>query len=202
MVNLLVGLAMGLSVLSAAVFWVHFQWTHDRKILDRSHAQQETRALMDTLVQDIRRANFHSVVIAPTSHQNPLCPIQFCGTLEDFYLTPQQILFSIDRNENGLKENNECSGFRLNGNQIQTKTSCQPVVWTSLTQPKHLEILTLELRLQCNQTSIILGELLLIEIRSQISNEKIPLTWRRAVRLRNSGVHIRDTASDCTDTAT
>ena len=202
MVNLLVGLALGLSVLSAAVFWVHFQWTHDRQILDRSHAQQETRALMDTLVQDIRRANFHSVAIAHTSPQDPLCPIQFCGTLEDFYLTPQQILFSIDRNENGLKENNECSGFRLNGNQIQTKTSCQPVVWTSLTQPKHLEILTLELRLKCNQTSTILGELLLIEIRSQISNEKIPLTWRRAVRLRNSGVHIRDTASDCTDTAT
>ena len=202
MVNLLVGLAMGLSVLSAAVFWVHFQWTHDRKILDRSHAQQETRALMDTMVRDIRRANFHSVAIAPTSHQDPLCPIQFCGTLEDFYLTPQQILFSIDRNENGLKENNECSGFRLNGNQIQTKTSCQPVVWTSLTQPKHLEILTLELRLQCNQTSTILGELLLIEIRSQISNEKIPLTWRRGVRLRNSGVHIRDAASHCTEAAT
>jgi type II secretory pathway component PulJ len=202
MVNLLVGLAMGLSVLSAAVFWVHFQWTHDRKILDRSHAQQETRALMDTLVQDIRRANFHSVVIAPTSPQNPLCPIQFCGTLEDFYLTPQQILFSIDRNENGLKENNECSGFRLNGNQIQTKTSCQPVVWTSLTQPKHLEILTLELRLQCNQTSTILGELLLIEIRSQISNEKIPVTWRRGVRLRNSGVHIRAAASNCTEAVT
>ncbi len=202
MVNLLVGLAMGLSVLSAAVFWVHFQWTHDRKILDRSHAQQETRALMDTMVRDIRRANFHSVAIAPTSHQDPLCPIQFCGTLEDFYLTPQQILFSIDRNENGLKENNECSGFRLNGNQIQTKTSCQPVVWTSLTQPKHLEILTLELRLQCNQTSTILGELLLIEIRSQISNEKIPLTWRRGVRLRNSGVHIRDAASHCTEATT
>jgi hypothetical protein len=187
MVNLLVGLAMGLSVLSAAVFWVHFQWTHDRKILDRSH---------------IRRANFHSVAIAPTSHQDPLCPIQFCGTLEDFYLTPQQILFSIDRNENGLKENNECSGFRLNGNQIQTKTSCQPVVWTSLTQPKHLEILTLELRLQCNQTSTISGELLLIEIRSQISNEKIPLTWRRGVRLRNSGVQIRDAASHCTEATT
>ena len=95
MVNLLVGLAMGLSVLSAAVFWVHFQWAHDRKILDRSHAQQETRALMDTLVQDIRRANFHSVAIAPTAPQDPLCPIQFCGTLEDFYLTPQQIYSAL-----------------------------------------------------------------------------------------------------------
>ena len=76
------------------------------------------------------------------------------------------------------------------------------MVWTSLTQPKHLEILTLELRLQCNQTSTILGELLLIEIRSQISNEKIPLTWRRGVRLRNSGVHLRNASSYCTDTAT
>ena len=202
MVNLLVGMAMGLSVLSAAVFWVHFQWTHDRQILERSHAQQETRALMDTLVHDIRWANFYSAAITPTSPQDPLCPIQFCGAQEDFHVTPQQILFSIDRNENGLKENNECSGFRLNGNQIQTKTSCQPVVWTSLTQPKHLEILALELRLQCNQSSPNLGEMLLIEIRSQISTEKISLTWRRGVRLRNFGAHLPNAASNCTDTAT
>jgi len=202
MINLLVGMAMGLSMLSAAVFWVHFQWTHDRQILERSHAQQETRALMDTLVHDIRRANFYSVAITPTSPQDLLCPIQFCSAPEDFHLTSQQILFSIDRNENGLKENNECSGFRLNGNQIQTKTSCQPVVWTSLTQPKHLEILALELRLQCNQSSPNPGELLLIEIRSQVSTEKISLTWRRGVRLRNFGAHLRNAASDCTDTAT
>jgi type II secretory pathway component PulJ len=202
MVNLLVGMAMGLSVLSAAVFWVHFQWTHDRQILERSHAQQETRALMDTLVHDIRRANFYSIAIAPASPQNPLCPMQFCGAPEDFYVTTQQILFSIDRNENGLKENNECSGFRLNGNQIQTKTSCLPVVWTSLTQPKHLEILALELYLQCNQSSPNLGEMLVIEIRSQISTEKIPLTWRRGVRLRNSGAHLPNAASNCRDTAT
>ena len=202
MVNLLVGMAMGLSVLSAAVFWVHFQWTHDRQILERSHAQQETRALMETLVHDIKRANFFSVANTPIHPQDPVCPIDFCGASEDFYLTSQQILFSIDRNENGLKENNECSGFRLNGHQIQTKTSCQPEVWTSLTQPKHLEILALELRLQCNQSSPILSELLLIEIRSQISTEKMPLTWRRGVRLRNFGTHLRNAASNCTDTAT
>ena len=202
MVNILVGLAMGLGVLSAAVFWVHFQWTHDRKILESSHAQQETRALMDTMVHDIRRANFQSISIAPTTHSETNCLSPFCGAPEDFQVTPQQILFSIDRNENGLKENNECSGFRLNGAQIQTKTSCQPAVWTSLTQPKILEILALELRLQCNQSSPNLGALLLIEIRSQIPTEKIPLTWRRGVRLRNSNADLRNAASNCTDTAT
>jgi hypothetical protein len=194
MVNILVGIAMGLSVLSAAVFWVHFQWTHDRQILERSHVQQETRALMDTLVHDIRRANFFSLVITPNTPHDPVCPIAFCGASEDFYLTIHQILFSIDRNENGLKENNECSGFRLNGNQ--------PVVWTSLTQPKNLEILALELRLQCNQSSPILGELLLIEIRSQTATEKMPLTWRRGVRLRNSGTLLGNAASNCTGTDT
>ena len=202
MVNLLVGMAMGLSLLSAAVFWVHFQWTHDRKILERSHAQQEIRALMETLVHDIRRANFHSSAITPTSTQDPICPSQFCGAPEDFYVAPQQILFSIDRNENGLKENNECSGFRFNANQIQIKTSCQPVVWTTLTQLKHLEILALELRLQCNQYSQNLGGLLLIEILSQIPTEKIIFTWRRGVRLRNSDSRSRNITSNCTDIAT
>ncbi|MEI7974501.1 MAG: hypothetical protein WCH92_00875 [Betaproteobacteria bacterium] len=199
MVNLLIGMAMGLSVLSAAVFWVHFQNTQDKKILERSHAQQETRALMDTLVHDIRRANFHSGAITPTVLEDPLCPSQFCGLQEDFYVTPQQILFSIDRNENGLKENNECSGFRLNVNQIQIKTSCQPAVWTTLTQAKNLQILALDMRLQCNQSLQNPGDLLLIEIRSQIPTEKTPLTWQRGVRLRNSKAHAPFGTVNCTD---
>ena len=201
MVNLLVGMAMGLSLLSAAVFWVHFQWTHDRKILERSHAQQEIRALMETLVHDIRRANFYNIAITPTPTQDLICPSQFCGAQEDFYVAPQQILFSIDRNENGLKENNECSGFRFNANQIQTKTSCQPVVWTTLTQAKNLEILAFELRLQCNQYSQNLEGLLLIEIRSQSPTEKIALTLRRGVRLRNTDSRSRNLTSNCTDIA-
>ena len=201
MVNLLVGIALGLSVLSAAVFWVNFQWAHDRDILKRSHAQQETRALLDTLVHDIRRANFHNSASTLNSSQDPLCPSQFCGEQEDFSVMPQQILFSIDRNENGLKENNECSGFRFNANQIQTKTSCQPVVWTTLTQLKHLEILGLELRLQCNQSWQNQSVYLLIEIRTQIPSEKNPLTWQRGVRLRNSAAASRIAAADCTGTA-
>jgi hypothetical protein len=202
MVNFLVGMAMGWSVLSAAVFWVHLQWIHDRQILERSHAQQEVRALMDTLVSETRRANFHSIAITTTSTQSPYCPSQFCGALEDFNVAPQQILFSIDRNENGLKENNECSGFRLNANQIQTKTSCQPVVWTTLTQAKHLEVLALNLRLQCNLSLQNSAELLRIEIRSQIPTEKIPFISERVVRLRNSDARSRNVASNCTDTAT
>ena len=200
MVNFLVGMAMGLSVLGAAVFGVHLQWTHDRQILERIHAQQEVRALMDTLVHDIRRANFHNIAITPT--QGPYCPSQFCGALEDFSVAPQQILFSIDRNENGFKENNECSGFRFNAHQIQTKTSCQPAVWTTLTQVKHLEILSLNLRLQCNLSTQNPAELLRIEIRSQIPAEKIPLISRREVRLRNSAAQSRNVAPNCTETAT
>jgi hypothetical protein len=184
MIHLLVGMAMGLSVLSAAVFWVNFQWTYDRQILKRTNAQQETRALMDTLVHDIRRANFQS------------------NTMEDFSVSSQQILFSIDRNENSLKENNECSGFRFQANQIQTKTSCQPAVWTTLTQPKQLEILALELRLQCRPSLQNNETFLLIEIRTQMPSEKIPITWRRGVRLRNSDARLRNTADNCTDTAT
>lgn len=201
MIHLLVGMAMGLSVLSAAVFWVNFQWAHDRQILKRTHAQQETRALMDTLVHDIRRANFYSFAASSNSAQGPVCPSPFCGAVEDFFVSPQQILFSLDRNENGLKENNECSGFRLQANQIQTKTSCQPVVWSSLTQPKQLEILALELRLMCNLSLQNPEATLLIEIRSQTPSEKTPLTWRRVVRLRNAGADFHNATDNCTTTA-
>ena len=197
----MVGIAIGLSVLSAATFWVQFQWQHSRQILQSSRSQQEISVLMQTLVHDLRRANFQSSKVTNLGTQGPFCSSPFCGAAEDFDVSAHQILFSIDRNENGLKENNECSGFRFNANQIQTKTSCQPVVWTTLTQLKHLEILGLELRLQCNQSWQNQSVHLLIEIRTQIPSEKIPLTWQRGVRLRNSAAASRIAAADCTGTA-
>jgi hypothetical protein len=62
--------------------------------------------------------------------------------------------------------------------------------------------LAFELRLQCNQYSQNLGGLLLIEIRSQIPTEKIALTLRRGVRLRNTDSRSRNLTSNCTDIAT
>jgi len=166
MVNLLIGLAMSLSILSAAGSWAALQWQSDRLIVQRSQAQQSIRAILDTLVHDIRRAQFK---VSP----------------EDFQMGSHQILFSVNRNDNAQRDNNECSGFRLNGKTLQTQTSCQPVVWTNLNDTRN------------SNTS--LGDLIQIELTSQTDHEHGTSKWQRHVRLRNVHNRFRPTSELCTN---
>lgn len=178
MVNLLLGWLMGLGILSAATTWATSQWLTDRHIVQRSHGQQDLRALMDTLVHDLRRAQFQSAAI-------------------DFQVSDHQILFSINRNDNGLRDNNECSGFRLNGATLQTKTSCQPVVWTTLNDTQTFKVQALNFRWDCDNAPNSQGDSLWIELQSQATHDAVSTTWRRTVRLRNVHPMQRPSSSSC-----
>ena len=191
MVNLLVGLAMGLSMLSAASAWFNLQWLSDRQILSRNYTQQETRALMDTMVHDIRKSNFQALTLALATQPVGNCPSEFCGLKEDFEVSNHQILFSMDRNGNGKKDSNECSGFRLSGQELQIKTSCQRIVWTALNDSQNLQILELSFDLECDNSHSNQGDLLTVLVRSQSASEKIPRSVHRIVRFRNHSAHQR-----------
>jgi len=178
MVNLLIGLAMGLSILSAAGSWAALQWQSDRLIVQRSQAQQSIRAILDTLVHDIRRAQFK---VSP----------------EDFQMGAHQILFSVNRNDNAQRDNNECSGFRLNGKTLQTQTSCQPVVWTNLNDTRNIQITSLTFLWSCDHSNTSLGDLIQIELTSQTDHEHGTSKWQRHVRLRNVHNRFRPTSELC-----
>ena len=201
MVNLLLGLAMGLSMLSAASAWFNLQWLSDRQILFRNHTQQDTRALMDTLVHDIRRSNFQAITPAVATQALGTCPSEFCGLTEDFEVSNHQILFSMDRNSNGKKDSNECSGFRLSGQELQIKTSCQRIVWTTLNDSQNLQILELSFDMECDNSNSNQGDLLTILVRSQSASEKIPSSVQRIVRLRNHSAHQRQGIRPCANTS-
>jgi len=199
MVNLMMGLALGLSMLSAAVVWVNVQWHNDRQTLLRSHTQQDVRALLDTLVHDVRRANFQGANLSKLQTNAVACDFSFCGLPEDFELSSHQILFSLDRNDNGIKDNNDCSGFRVKAKELQTKTACHPVVWSTLSDNKNLQILELSFRFQCNSGTTSAGDLVSIVLRSQSVSEKAPSTFQRFVRLRNIDHTNRPSSQACTD---
>ena len=185
MIQLLVGLAMSLSVLSAASVWVSLQWQSLQRQLQQSQYQHDVRTLMDTLVADIKRANFKSSASSTSVNPSTTCPFDFCNSSDDFKLTEHQILFSIDRNDNGIKDNNECSGFRQNGKLIQTKTSCSPVVWTSLTTLKTLEVNDLRFQLLCMPDGLTASSVILISLSTQATFQSMPTDWQRYVQLRN-----------------
>jgi type II secretory pathway component PulJ len=186
-----------MSMLSAAALWLHLQWQSDRQIRLRSHTQQDLRALMDTLIHDLRRANFQALMPNNLTGNSGACPSAFCGLPEDFEISSHQVLFSIDRNSNGIKDNNECSGFRMNGKELQTKTACQPVVWSTLSDAKNLQILSLDFSIECDNSSSSSGDVVAVSLSAQSTSEKVPQTWQRWVRLRNHNARTRSTEFNC-----
>lgn len=197
LLNLVLGWALSLSVLSAAAMWLQLQWQNDRQIRLRSHTQQDVRALMDNLIHDLRNANFQALMPNNMTGNIGACPSAFCGLPEDFEISRHQILFSADRNSNGVKDNNECSGFRINGKDLQTKTACQPVVWSTMSDAQNLQILALDFSMECNNNPASIGEVVSVMLRAQSTSEKVPQTSQRWVRLRNHHISTRAPAFNC-----
>ena len=191
------GWALSLSVLSAAALWLNLQWQNYRQIRLRSHSQQDVRALMDTMAHDIRRANFQALMPNNLTGNSGACPSAFCGLPEDFEISSHQILFSVDRNSNGIKDNNECSGFRINGKELQTKTACNKVVWSTISNAKDLQILALDFSVACDNNPASSGDVVGVSLRTQSTSEKLPQTWQRWVRLRNHNAHARPVTFNC-----
>ena len=177
--------------------WLQLQWQNDRQIRLRSHTQQDVRALMDTLIHDLRNANFQALMPNNMSGNIGACPSSFCGLPEDFEISSHQILFSVDRNSNGVKDNNECSGFRINGKELQAKTACQPVVWSTLSDAKNLQILSLDFSMECDNSPSASGDVVTVSMSAQSTSEKVPQTWQRWVRLRNHNTRTRTAAFNC-----
>jgi hypothetical protein len=197
MLNALMGWALSISVLSAAVFWFNFQWQNDRQLVLINQRQNDTRALMTTMVYDLKRSNFQAIMANKQLGNMGQCPSEFCGLPEDFEISRHQILFSLDRNANGIKNNNECSGFRLNGKELQTKTSCLPVVWTALNDAKNLQILQLTFRLECDDRIASLGHVVVVDMQFQSSSEKTPQSVQGIARLRNQNAQFNPATLQC-----
>ena len=197
MLNALLGWALSFSVLSAAVFWLNFQWQNDRYLVLINQRQNDARALMATMVHDLKRSNFQATMSNKQLGNMGLCPSAFCGLPEDFEISRQQILFSLDRNANGIKNNNECSGFRLSSKELQTKTSCLPVVWTALNDSKNLQILELKFRIECDSRFDSLGHVVVVDMQFQSSSEKTPQSIQRVARLRNQNAQLNPSSLPC-----
>ena len=177
--------------------WLQLQWQNDRQIRLRSHTQQDVRALMDTLIHDLRNANFQALMPNNMTGNIGACPSAFCGLPEDFEISSHQILFTVDRNSNGVKDNNECNGFRINGKELQAKTACQPVVWSTMSDAKNLQLLSLDFSMECDNSPRASGDVVTVSLSAQSTSEKVPQTWQRWVRLRNHNSRMRTAAFNC-----
>ncbi|PUE24793.1 hypothetical protein [Limnohabitans sp. Jir72] len=147
LIGLVVGLGLGLLVLAAGTQMLAHQLRGHRWLLQDSHAHHDLHAALSIIARELRQAQ--GTEYAWKLRTSAPCPDAFCDGAEDFSISADRINFSMDRNHNGIQENNECLGFRLTGGELKARTSCAPEVWTSLTDVDSLKITQLQWQVKC-----------------------------------------------------
>lgn len=210
LVELLVGVAVGLFVVAGATALVGSQLGDNRRLIVETQLQQDLRAAADIISRDLRRAghwadssNFVLALGAGSAGKNPYSVItpSVSGTTSD------STTYSYRRGPGQTGP----YGFRLTGTVIQTQLA--GAGWTDLTDSRVLEVTSFEVtprnivgeQLPCPKlcadgtTScwprVTVRELeLLIQARAK-TDQTVRRTIRSTVRLRNDWVEFRDAAN-------
>ncbi|MEN9888487.1 MAG: hypothetical protein RL559_524 [Pseudomonadota bacterium] len=184
LVGLLVGLAVGLLVLAGATQMLAQLYRSQHQALHDHHAEQALQWAFDLIARELALAQH--VAHAWQSRSPKRCQDPFCDGPEDLRVSPARIDFSLDRDHNGAKDNDECTGLRLNAGALQVRTACSPEVWTPLTDTGVLRVTRLDVQLQCQSHGgwVQRGVRLLAEAQTPAPS---PRTWslERWVHLRN-----------------
>jgi len=149
LVGLVVGMGLGIVVLAGGAQLLGQHLKAHRWALQDSHVHHDLRASLDSIARELRQAQ---AVGRAWKNRTPLeCSDAFCSGLGELIVQGHRIDFARDRNQNGLRENNECSGFRLNGHELQMRTACTPEVWTSLSDAGSLKLSSLQWQVHCER---------------------------------------------------
>lgn len=141
LVELMVGITVGLFIVAAAATLVANQLGDNRKLLLETQVQQDLRATMDIITRQMRRAG----ALTPTLVQAGIAASASAGGASNPYgeMSPTaasdiktQFKFYFDEDQQGPY------GFRLNGSVVQTlmpRLAGEPV-WQDLTDPNALTV--------------------------------------------------------------
>lgn len=151
LLGLLVGLAVGLLVLAGASSMLAQLYRTQNTALQDHHAEQELRWALELVARELGNAQY--VAHAWRSRSPAVCQDPFCDGPEDLRVAPGRIDFSLDRDHNGVQDNEECTGLRLNAGALQVRTACVPETWQPLTDIGVLRVTRLDVQLQCQVLS-------------------------------------------------
>ena len=152
-VELMVGVAVGLFVVAAASMLVATQLSDNRRLTLETQVQQDLRATADIITRELRRAGHWAKArdgVAQPANANPYGGVTMAdGTaFANGVTSPGGVLLSYARSGNEAAENNaidsaERLGFRLNNGVIQTQLGEDN--WQALTDANTLTVRTFNL---------------------------------------------------------
>jgi len=151
LVELMVGVAVGLFVVAGATVAVSNQLGDNRRLMLETQIQQDLRAAADLVARDVRRSGYwasaesgvwHAGAVAVAS--NPYTPLQ--GVIHGVAASSVQFGYSRGAVENNvLDDATDRSGFRLNNGAVQMYTGGG---WQALTDSTTLRITTFQVTLK------------------------------------------------------
>ena len=148
LMGLMVGLSLGLVVLTAGSVMLGDHLRAHRVVLQDSQLNHELRVAADWMAGELRKAQYTATAWETRSPQH--CDDPFCDGFEDFSIEGDWIDFSHDRDHDGEQDSDECMGFRLSGTTLQAKRSCHANGdWLALTDSRQLLITDLRWQLHC-----------------------------------------------------
>ena len=184
LVGLLVGLSLGLLVLTGGAHMLAQLLRGHRLALQDSHLQQDLHFAMDLMASELQDAQYSAK--SWNTRSPDTCTDAFCDGPEDFGLGNGRIDWTLDRNHDGTQDNDECTGFRLKAGALQVRTACSPEVWTALTDTATVRLTRLEAAVQCHAQAGWLQRQVLLQLEAQSPQDATrTLLLQRTVTLHN-----------------
>lgn len=196
LMGLMVGLAVGLVVLAAGSAMLAKHLGHHHATLQDSHLHHDLRSAVHWMSRELRKAQYTALAWQQRAPER--CDAPFCQDGLDFSIQGDQIDFSHDRNHNGLREDNECMGFRLVDGALQARRSCLGHgSWQAISDRANLRITALRWHLQCQAHSGWLERTLRMDLTAQWpADASRRLSLSHTIALRN-GVPASQQARFC-----
>ncbi|MBM3386767.1 MAG: hypothetical protein FJY36_03755 [Betaproteobacteria bacterium] len=184
LVALLIGMALGVLVLTAATHMLAQVYRAQNLALQDSHAEQELQWAFELIARDLANAQY--VAGAWRSRSATSCQDAFCEGPNTLRVAPGRIDFSLDRNHDGAPNNGECTGLRLHAGALQVRTACSPENWQPLTDTSVLRVTRLDVQLQCQRRTGWVQRS--VSLRAEVQPPALSgrtLALERRVQLRN-----------------
>lgn len=163
LVELLVGTALGLFLVSGAISLFVGNLDNSRRLLLEARVNQDLRTAADLIARDLRRAGYWANAInavaapSPPASAPPVNPhAAIAVAVHASAPAPNQIEYSFARNIDDILDNDEQFGFRLTEDGVIRMKTSAVGPWQPVTDPGVLTVTTLEI--VANETSVPLGD--------------------------------------------
>ena len=143
-VELLIGVAIGLFILAGAAMVASNQVSHNKKLLLETQVQQDLRTAMDVIVRDIRRSGYYKSADALPATGAPLGtpsvykPAGSTGSTDTLQYTYFQDNEGGERKDINVLTDADVKGFRLRTGVVEVQLSRGN--WQALTDPSATKI--------------------------------------------------------------